>query len=247
MPDVDDLGVIRELLTAKPPSQDVNDHVRTRLNAVIAAAESHTDAMRESVHGTNVPAQRIVSRRRAVRARWRIPIVAGALAAAAAAAVAVTALLPSGHPGSHPARARLAAWTVARQASGDIDITIRQLKNPEGLQSRLRADRLPANVSFSGPGLSRSCQAYATTEHLLNDVFKVSSSGRGAFLVINLSALPTGSGVGIFDDPGAGGPVPSPKPGALGRGTGIVTIPLPAAISGQLAVGLVHASRPCTG
>ena len=46
MPDIDDLEVIRELLTGKPPAQDVNDYVKGRLNAVMAAAESHPGAGR---------------------------------------------------------------------------------------------------------------------------------------------------------------------------------------------------------
>jgi hypothetical protein len=95
---------------------------------------------RTKVHSAT-PVEQIISRGRAVRARRRIPGVAAALAVAAATALAVTALLPaghpvplpSGHPGSHPASARLAAWAVAKQANGDIDVTIHQLQNPAGL------------------------------------------------------------------------------------------------------------------
>jgi hypothetical protein len=87
------------------------------------------------------PVEQVISRGRAVRARRRIPGMAGALA--------VTALVPSGH---HPAaHAQLTAWTVTKQADGKIDITISELRNPAGLQARLRADGLPATVSFSGP------------------------------------------------------------------------------------------------
>ena len=97
------------------------------------------------------PVAQIISHGRAVRARRRIPAVAGALAVAAGTALAATTLLPSSHPGTHPASARLAAWTVAKQADGDITITINQLQNPAGLQSTLRAGGLPVTVSFSGP------------------------------------------------------------------------------------------------
>ena len=80
-----------------------------------------------------------------------------ALAVAAGTALAVTTLVPSGHPGAegsrHPgiplANAQLAAWKVVKQANGDIDVTINQLKNPVGLQSKLRADGLPVRVSYS--------------------------------------------------------------------------------------------------
>jgi len=211
------------------------------------------------------PVAQIISRGRAVRARRRIPAVAGALAVAAGTALAVTmllpfghpapmssdhpGLLPSGHPGSHPASVRLAAWTVTKQANGDIDVTINQLKNPAGLQSTLRADGLPADVTFSGPGLSVSCQPYATSRDMLSAVAHYNTSDGSGVLVINPSALPSGTGVGIFDEPGAGGPVPSPSPGTPTHGQvpDIVAIPVPAAINGPLAVGLVYASQQCTG
>jgi hypothetical protein len=208
----------------------------------------------------NVPAEQIISRSRAVRARRRIPGVAAALAVAAGTALAVTALLPSGHPGvlgsghpgSHHASARLAAWTVAVRANGDIDVTINQLRNPAGLQSTLRADGLPANVTF-GSSPSASCRPYATSHDVLSAVFQVHTSDGSAFLVINPSALPSGTGVGIFDEPGAGGPIPSPSPGTPQNGkgsSGLVAISLPgpaAGINGPLAAGLVYASQQCTG
>jgi len=216
-------------------------------------------AVRESVADVRsaTPVARIISRGRAVRARRRIPGVAGALVVAAGTALAVTTLLPSGHPGllpssdpgllpsgSHPGGARLAAWTVARQANGDIDITINQLQNPAGLQSTLRADGLPVAVNFSGPALSASCQPYDAPKDVLRAVAQWNGS---AFLVINPQALPSGTGVGIFDDPGAGIPLPShgtPTPGS-GRPAGINGPP--AGITGPLGVGLVYASQQCTG
>ncbi len=217
--------------------------------------------VRESVADvhTVTPVAQVISRGRAVRARRRIPGVAGTLAVAAGTALAVTTLLPSGHPGplgsghpgSHPANAQLAAWTVARQVNGDIDITIHQLQDPAGLQSTLRADGLPVNVTFSGPSPSGSCQPYATSGDELSAVAQWNTSDGGAYLVINPSALPSGTGVGIFDEPGAGVPVPSPSPGTLrhGKGSGKrLVLPAPAGITGgPLAVGLVYASQQCTG
>ncbi len=213
-------------------------------------------AVRESVADVHsaTPVAQIISRGRAVRARRRIPGVAGALTAAAGTAVAVTTLLPSAHPGllpsshpgSHPASVRLAAWTVAKQPNGDIDVTINQLKDPAGLQATLRADGLPVTVSFSGPMLSASCQPYATTNRsTLRTVAQLYSD----YLAIDPSALPIGIGVAIFDEPGTGLPIPSgttpthsgtpPTRRSLG--------PLLSAINGPLAVGLVYATQQCTG
>jgi hypothetical protein len=45
----------------------------------------------------------------------------------------VAALLPS----SHQPAAHLAAWTVAKQTNGDVYVTIRELHDPAGLQSRV--------------------------------------------------------------------------------------------------------------
>ncbi|MGO9162360.1 MAG: hypothetical protein ACLP7J_16930 [Streptosporangiaceae bacterium] len=114
--------------------------------------EELIEAMRESftaVH-SQTPVKRIVSRSRAVRARRRIPGVAGALAVAAGAAAAVTTLAPAGHHPGHPATAELAAWTVVKQADGSIAVTIRELRDPAGLQATLRADGIPASVTFFG-------------------------------------------------------------------------------------------------
>jgi hypothetical protein len=46
------------------------------------------------------------------------------------------------------ALAALAAWTVTKQADGDVRVTIRELLNPDpaGLQAALRADGVPAAV-----------------------------------------------------------------------------------------------------
>jgi len=235
-----------------------------------------TTMVRESVadvHSATAVAQ-IISRGRAVRARWRIPATAGAIAVAAVAAgaaLAVTTLLPSGHPGlvpaghqgvlpsghqglassgdpdSHPGSVRLAAWTVARQANGDIDVTISQLKDPAGLQATLRGYGLPVTVTFSGSlGLSASCQPYEMgTPNSLSAVARI----RGDSLVIDPSALPSGTGVAIFDEPGGGVPVPSGTTPTLGNPPSARPSipPLLTALDGPLAIGMVYASPRCTG
>ncbi len=107
--------------------------------------------VRESVTDVHsaTPIAQIISRGRAVRARRRAPALAGAGAVVAGTALAVTTLVPSGHPGNPLVNARLAAWTVAKQANGDFDVTINQLRDPVGLQSTLRADGVPVRVSYS--------------------------------------------------------------------------------------------------
>jgi hypothetical protein len=114
-----------------------------------------TTVVKESVADVHmtVPQEQIMSRGRVLRARRQIPVLGVALAGATAGAVlAATALLSASHQpnAGHQPDARLAAWTVRKQANGDIDVTINQLRNPVGLQSTLRADGLPVRVSYSG-------------------------------------------------------------------------------------------------
>jgi hypothetical protein len=108
-------------------------------------------------------AEAIMARGRACRRRRLIPGVTGTLAVAAGAALAVTALAPASHRTSHHASrqpaAHLAAWTVTRLADGDISVTIRELKDPAGLQGTLRADGVPASVTFTGQQ-NPACRPY---------------------------------------------------------------------------------------
>jgi hypothetical protein len=194
----------------------------------------------ESVAGirSSTPVDQIISRGHAVRAwRRRVPAAAGALVVAGGAALGVTALAPSGHPaptaagkaGSHPAVVRLAAWTVAKQPSGEIDVTIRQLRHPAQLQATLRADGLPAHVSFSPDSTDAVCQIYRDpgTESpkqriaslkVLESVVWPNYDGSTMILAIHPSKLPSGAGLAIIAEK-----------------------------SGLIAFNLVHASQQCTG
>jgi hypothetical protein len=173
-------------------------------------------AVRESVtqvHATT-PVEHILSRGRAVRARRRIPGLAAALAAAAGAAIALTAL-PASHPASHAPRVQLAAWTVVKQPGGVIHVTIRELRDPAGLQAALRADGVPASVSF-GNGQQTACRPYpgggfmtSANPALINSVFPPGPPS--AAVSIRPSALPSGTGVLLAflqrSDPHSGMPV----------------------------------------
>jgi hypothetical protein len=193
--------------------------------------------------------EQIAGRGRALRARRRVPTMAAAVGAAAAAALAINATLPgrhhlgAGHPASsYPVSSqppgnsgvRLAAWTVTRQADGTIYVTFRQATDPAGLQSTLRADGVPASVTFTGQR-NPACQAYPVPSpppfsfgHAKPPLGKVqrSFSDKPAqyALVIRPKALPPGTGLQIWT---------SGTPGGAG---GFV-----------LFIGLVRASPQCTG
>jgi hypothetical protein len=168
----------------------------------------------------DTPVERIIGRGRALRARRRLPgVAAGALAVAAAAVLAVTALQPAGHHAGRQPPAQLAAWTVTKQADGTITVTVRQLRDPQGLQRRLRADGVPASVTFFGHA-PRACQRYPKMSAILmTEVF----GGHGPPLVIHPKALPHGAGIQL-------------SPGHYPHGAPIA-----------LAAGLVRATPGCTG
>jgi len=176
---------------------------------------------RSKVHMTT-PVEQVISRGHAVRVRRRIRGAAGALAVVAGVAVLVmTVLSPaSRQPGPQPG-ARLAAWTVVRQSDGTIDVTIRQLTDPAGLQSTLRGDGLPAVVDFNGQP-NPACQLYPPISRAL--ALRIVQQGAptgGTVLIIDPSALPSGTGVQIAT---------TVAPGHI-----------------HVSIDLVYASPQCTG
>ncbi|MGH3188028.1 MAG: hypothetical protein ACRDPY_25595 [Streptosporangiaceae bacterium] len=178
----------------------------------------------------NTPVEQIIGRGRAVRSRHRLPAAALATATLAAAAVAVTAALPASHPaGTHDAK--LAAWMVVRQADDGIVVTVSELQDPAGLQSTLRADGVPASVTFTGQG-NPACQGYPGTgtqsqrRQVLGSIVTVPYESQQNAMIIHPGALPSGGGLFIAaamrNHPGARGGI-------------------------ELTVGLVQASPQCTG
>jgi hypothetical protein len=200
----------------------------------------------------NTP-QDAIARNGRARRRWhRLTGLTGAMAVMAGTALAAIALAPSGHPASqpgHPGTAQLAAWTVAKQANGDIKVTIRQLSDPSGLQTTLRADGVPASVTSLGQQ-DLSCRLYPMTQALFKSIYQAqNAAGSGnTVLVIHPSALPSGAGVQI----GAATGQQVGDPG-LHQADGNQTIHQPVhqtaarAHNVALRVGLVYASQQCTG
>jgi hypothetical protein len=141
------------------------------------------------------PVEEIVSRGRAVRARRRIP---AALAVAAAGAAAATVVLVPGH---QPApQVQLTAWTVTKQSDGEVTVTIRELKDPAGLESALHADGVPAYVAFGSPAPAQ-CAVYPATAAQQQAMYQVHPGHGRARLVIDPSAFPGGTGLFIMDVP----------------------------------------------
>ena len=181
-------------------------------------------------------------RRRSIMARSL-----GALSVAgvvAAVVLAMTALAPSARPAGHPPTAQLAAWTVVRQADGNVSVTVRELKDPAGLQRTLRADGVPASVTFIDQQ-NRSCQPYPGgtprqgVTALLKRVFPVpyknlSLPPAAAQAVQGPPPMPPGSSIVVID--------PSALPSHAG-----VQIGVSANGKALLLPQVVYAGPECTG
>jgi hypothetical protein len=111
-------------------------------------------AVKESVRGAhmNIPAEQIVHRSRAIRARRRLPALAGGLTAATAVTTAAVLAL-TGSFGSAPARGtgaiRTTAFTLVKHANGTATLTINSgvFLKPGTLQRDLQQDGIPAVVT----------------------------------------------------------------------------------------------------
>ena len=83
--------------------------------------------------------------------------------------------------------AQLAAWTVTNQADGGIRVTIRELRDPAGLQRTLRADGVPASVTFLGHP-NPACHRYAGAG------FKHSQAGRSGSIALTIGLVQASPG-----------------------------------------------------
>ena len=124
----------------------------------------------------------------------------------AAVIIGVIALLPASHQPSPPVHAQLAAWTVVKQADGTVLVKIREFRDPAGLQRELRADGIPASVTFNPDNLvdkdawaivhfkGNPCQEYSGGEGQAQNIV----TGGSPFTVgmfVHPSAIPSGAGV----------------------------------------------------
>jgi len=205
------------------------------------------------------------------RARRRRRVSGLSLAGTAAVTVVALALSgafgsishqPSGstsHQATHPAHAQLVAWTVTRLADGGISVTINQFKDPAGLQSTLRADDVPASVTFAGQR-NQACQPYpggtvspgsgppspvrpsALLKQVFPDPYQVlgPTPGTGPARMVDASGPPS-------PPPSGNRTVIVIDPSALPRNAGVQLASSNAAATDLLLPVVVYASAQCTG
>jgi hypothetical protein len=190
--------------------------------ALSAAVRSRLADVHDSLTDVHmpIPVGEILDRGRRRQARRRHAGFAVAVGTSGGLALAAALLASGGAARSGASPAQLTAWTVSRQANGEIRVTIRELKDPAGLQRELRADGVPASVRFSG-NQNRACRPYPASQAQLAQVYPVpygvyppGFTQRGTwhqdafvspglvqrrllYAVIRPSALPSGTGVQI--------------------------------------------------
>jgi hypothetical protein len=115
-----------------------------------------------------------------------------------AAAVVLTQQPGTSAPGTH-----LAAWAVTEKPPGIIEIKVRQLTDPAGMQRELRRDGVPAFVRFSSqnpPDCLYYRQSNTQNFKLTQQIFPQLSEAqieRNAAMVIDRAAIPPGVGLWI--------------------------------------------------
>jgi hypothetical protein len=170
---------------------------------VLAAVRDCLTTARDSLAGEQMtrPARDIIAWARRRRLRHGL---AAAATTAVIGAVAAPALLP-GNSGNGTSPATLAAWTVTAEPGGKLTVTIRELRDPAGLQRQLRADGVPATVRFTGQ-TPRPCLYYPLSPRqgfqLQAKIFPPTSntSGHTAF-TINTTGIPAHIGLWITVSP----------------------------------------------
>ena len=128
------------------------------------------------------------------RAARATAVTAGA---AAAAALAVTALAPASEPASHQSDATQ-AWTVSKESNGDIVVLYWSLRDPAGLEAKLRSYGVPSSVTVGH--INPACHRYTgpILKHgQMGGAVSAPGSDRPSRLVIDPSDIPPGAGLQI--------------------------------------------------
>lgn len=151
---------------------------------MLAAMRHSLTGIKDSLADVHLdqPPDAIIARARGRRLRRSLPgITASALALAAGLAVT----LPGSSPADKGVHVNLAAWSVNTTSAGQVDLTIRQLKDPARLSHTLARAGVPV-VLTSG----RVCDGAAGD---LSKVIQKHADPRRVFLTITPAAMPPGT------------------------------------------------------
>lgn len=159
-------------------------------NDLLAAVREDFAGVRMNTEAGAVMADGGSLRRR--RNRHRV-YGAGVTALAAVAAISGVTLASGASGTSGTSHAQLTAWTVQKQADGTIDVTIHDLLDLAGLQQKLNADGVPAEV-ITDAHYPASCVNYPAMKEDMASVITLGPGVPGGYaFVIHPAAIPSGS------------------------------------------------------
>jgi hypothetical protein len=210
--------------------------------------------VRDGVAGVQmeVPAEAVLARGQAIKARHRSMLVSAAAVVAAAVAAGGLAVAAPGRPpaeangqtGARPAASRaastqaqaskpatLTAWTVTHSGRW-LRVTIRQLADLPGLQATLRADGARVVVTRS-LGWPSACSEWRDGNYRMGDVVRMRNvtglpSRDGSEFYINPAQIPAGALLFIGQSP-------------VGKPSGVTGPP------GPMALGYLTDTQACFG
>ena len=174
------------------------------------------------------------------RRRLAVPALIGVATAALAAAVTLALVpgSPARHGGSQGGGATLAAWSVIRERHGLLRVTIRELRDPAGLQQILRAAGVPSNVRFLNHDFMPTTSTHDLPKGCLNPRMSDKANAELQGKIMPLDPLPIG-GVAV-----------NIRPAAIPHGIGLYLKAWAASGSNgglSLQIDLVQATAQCTG
>ena len=141
------------------------------------------------------PVEAIVARGRQLRRRraTRLTVASTATVLLAIGVVVVPTL--SHTPGSST------AWAVDRTGTDTVNVTIKALQDPIGLQSALRTAGVPATVTYA----ATQCDYAPTSAPFTRKPFTQQATANGALAVVDIdpTALPAGTSLAISINPTA--------------------------------------------
>jgi hypothetical protein len=118
---------------------------------------------------------------------------AGVTALAGVAAISGITLASGASGPSGTSHAQLTAWTVQKQTDGTVDVTIHDLLDLAGLQQKLNADGVPAEV-ITDAHYPAACVNYtAMNEDMASVITLGPRVPKGYAFVIHPAAIPSGS------------------------------------------------------
>jgi hypothetical protein len=152
---------------------------------MLAATRSSLTSIKDSLSDVHMdrPPEAIITRARGRRLRRSLPALGGG---GLALGIGLALSLSGSPEAPRPIHVNLAAWSVNTTSAGQVDVTIRQLKDPARLSHTLADAGVPVKLTFG-----RVCTTTSgDLPQLAKVVHKLASPRGDVLLKINPAAMP---------------------------------------------------------